>query len=62
MKLKNFFLMLMFVFAALSVSVQASEHAQEKVTQEQAAQESTYEPKGIGHMLASFYGTTGLKA
>lgn len=54
--------MLMFVFAALSVSVQASEHAQEKVTQEQAAQESTYEPKGIGHMLASFYGTTGLKA
>jgi len=62
MKLKNFFLMLMFVFAALSVSVQASEHAQEKATQEQAAQESTYESKGIGDMLASFYGTTGLKA
>ena len=62
MKLKNFFLMLMLVFAALSVSVQANEHAQEKATQEQAAQESTYKSKGIGDMLVSFYDTTGLKA
>jgi oxaloacetate decarboxylase beta subunit len=62
MKLKNFFFMLLFAFAALSVTAQASGHSQDKATQEVAAEESTYQPRGVGEMLASFYDTTGLKA
>ncbi len=52
----------MFAFAALSITVQASEHAQEKVVDRKAVEESTFVSKGIGDMLVSFYDTTGLKA
>ncbi|OQX73017.1 MAG: glutaconyl-CoA decarboxylase subunit beta [Campylobacteraceae bacterium 4484_4] len=62
MRFKNFLLMLMFAFAALSITVQASEHAQEKVVDRKAVEESTFVSKGIGDMLVSFYDTTGLKA
>jgi oxaloacetate decarboxylase beta subunit len=62
MRLKNFLLMLVFVFATLGITLQASEHAGDKATEQKVAQESTYVSKGIGDMLASFYDTTGLKA
>jgi len=52
----------MFAFAALSITVQASEHAQDKVADQKVQEESTYESKGVGDMLISFYDTTGLKA
>jgi len=52
----------MFAFAALSITVQASEHAQDKVADQKVQEESTYESKGVGDMLISFYDTTGLRA
>ena len=53
--------MLMLAFATLSVTVQASEHAQSEATTE-VTEEKVYESQGIGSMLINFYDTTGLKA
>jgi len=61
MKVKKLFLMLMLAFAALSITVQAGEHAQPEATTE-VVEEKVYESRGIGEMLLSFYDTTGLKA
>ena len=57
--------MLLFAFAVLGISAQASEHTQSKqeaAAERKAAEASSYESKGIGDMLISFYDTTGLKA
>ena len=53
--------MLFLTFSTLGVAAQASGHEESKATQE-ATQESSYESKGIGDMIVSFYDTTGLKA
>ncbi len=61
MRVKKILLMLFLAFATLGVAAQASEHEESQATQE-ATQESSYESKGIGDMIVSFYDTTGLKA
>jgi len=62
MRVKKILLMLFLTFATLGVAAQASGHEESKATQEAATQESSYESKGIGDMIVSFYDTTGLKA
>jgi len=57
--------MLLLAFAVLGIGAQASEHTQSKqeaAAERKAAEQSSFESKGIGEMLISFYDTTGLKA
>jgi oxaloacetate decarboxylase beta subunit len=65
MRLKKFLLTLVFAMAAFTFGVQASDHAQTKAeaaAERKAAEQSSYESKGLGDMLISFYDTTGLRA
>lgn len=61
MKLKHFLLSVLFAFAALTSTVQASaqEVASSAVTEEA---EKVYEPKSVTQLLVSFFETTGLNA
>jgi oxaloacetate decarboxylase beta subunit len=61
MKLKHFLLSILFAFAALTSTVQASaqEAASPAVTEEA---EKAYEPKSVTQLLVSFFETTGLNA
>ncbi|HEY9190365.1 MAG TPA: sodium ion-translocating decarboxylase subunit beta [Sulfurovum sp.] len=62
MKLKHLLLSVLFAFAALTSSVQASsqEGASAAVVAEEA--EKAYEPKSVTQLLQSFFETTGLNA
>ena len=61
MKLKHFLLSILFAFAALTSTVQASaQEASSAAVTEEA--EKVYEPKSVTQLLVSFFETTGLNA
>ncbi len=60
MKLKHLLLTLLFAFAALTTTVQASEHEAPAAPTEKVEKE--YQPKTVNELIISFWETTGINA